>query len=167
MDAETTDGASEVSKPGRRGAAGWATFFGVLAIALAAAAVFVAVRQATQPQLPTPPPAPPGHNELINVINALRGEGFEVSSVPGGLPVGEMRVPGQQLTVDGQTLYVFLYPTPAEAAADLDMTDPAAVLGENGGEPPFLTGQSNVVVALVDGSEEQRERVARAIGGLP
>jgi hypothetical protein len=167
MEPATGHTASAKPRPGKRGSAVWAALFGALAVVLAGAAIFVAVRQANQPQVPTPPPAPPGHNELINVLNALRAEGIEVKSVPGGVPMGEMRVPGQKLTVDGQTLYVFIYPSPVEAEADLGSADPAKVLGDEGDEPPFLAGHSNAVVALVDGSEELREGVLRAVESLP
>jgi hypothetical protein len=164
---ERGDGTIREPGPDRRTGLGWATVFGALAVVLAAAAIFAYVRQTTQPHVPPPPPAPPGHNKLINVLNALQAEGLDVASVPGGLPVGEMGVPGQKLTVDGQTLYVFLYPSPAEAAADFGGADPARVLDGTVGEPPFLTGHSNVVVALIGGSAEQRDKVARAVEALP
>jgi hypothetical protein len=156
----------------RRGGSIWTVVFGALAIVLAAAAVIVWVREANRPPIPSPPPAAAGHNTLINVLDGLRAEGFAVKSVPGGVPVGELRVPGQKLTVDGQTLYVFVYPNPAAAAADLGIANPAKVLGgaigtPPPGGPPYVVGHSNVVVALVGGSDELRERVARAINALP
>jgi hypothetical protein len=164
---------SEERRPiGRR--TNWASLvFGALAVVLAAAAIVLFVRDDAEEER-APPPAPPGENELIHVQQALRAEGLEAESAQGGVAARALDVPGQRLVVDDASLYVFRYPDEAAAAAALAAATPAAILPARSpsGTPiadgvPFVTGHSNVIVALVGGSEELRERVDRAIRGLP
>lgn len=147
--------------------------FGALAVILAAAAIFIFVRGDGEGER-APPPAPAGENELIHVQQALEAEGLEAESVQGGVPAGSLDVPGQRLLVDGASLYLFRFSDAADAAEAFATADPAAILPERSatGTPiaagvPFVTSHSNVIVALVGGSEDLQERVERAIQGLP
>ncbi len=148
--------------------------FGILAVVLAVAAVVYARRENDAEQVPTPLPAPPGHNEMIHVFSALAEQGLEVEFARGGVPPGELSVPGQALAVDGAQLYVFIYPNAGLAEVEAARADPAVVLPARspsgtpiGTLPPRLASHSNVTVALVGGSEEVAEKVDRAIEGLP
>lgn len=164
---------TERGRPIRRRTNWLSLGFGALAIVLAAAAILLFVRD-DAPEERVPPPAVEGENELIHVQQALRAEGLEAESAQGGVPAGALEVPGQRLVVDGASLYVFRYPAADEAAAALAAVPPAEILsGETpSGTPiadgvPFVTGHSNVIVALVGGSAELQEQVDRAIQGLP
>ena len=151
-------------------------FFGVLAVVLAAVAgVLYFSEQNGVVEAPTPRPAVPGRNEMIHVLEALSGQGLETSFAQGGVPAGELGVPGQTLTVDGSPLFVFVFPSVerAEAAAAVARDDPSALLAGASfqGTPvatndPHIASHSNIVVALIDGTEELAAGVDRAIGGL-
>lgn len=164
---------TERERPIRRRTNWLSLVFGALAIVLAAAAILLFVRDDGEEER-APPPAPEGGNELIHVQQALQAEGLEVESAQGGVPAGVLDVPGQRLVVDGASLYVFRYADAGEAADALAVATPAAILPERSpsGTPiadgvPFVTGHSNVIVALVGGSPELAEQVKRAIQGLP
>ena len=100
---------SERRRP-RRGSNWPSLVFGVLAVVLAVAAVVYARRENGAEQVPTPPPAPPGHNEMIHVFHALSQQGLDVEFARRGVPPGDLSVAGQALSVDGAQLYVFIYP---------------------------------------------------------
>ena len=157
-----------------RGSAWPSLVFGVLAIVLAVTAVLLYVGREEAEPVPTPPPALPGQNEMIHVANALRQQELNVAFAPGGIPPGELSVPGQLLTVDGARLYVFVYADAGRAEAEAARADPSAILPERSPSgtpiatgPPHLASHSNVTVALVGGSPEVAEKVDRAIEGLP
>lgn len=150
--------------------------FAVLAVALAVAAVALYVsdqNDAVDP--PTPRPAARGDNEMIHVLEALDDQGFETEFAQGGSPAGALGVPGQPLKVDGTPLFVFVFPSVerATAAAGAARDDPASLLSDASfeGTPvtvddPHIASNSNIVVALVGGSEELATGVDRAIAGL-
>jgi hypothetical protein len=123
----------------------------------------------SQPVLPT---SVPGRNELAHVADALRRQGLDVSYGPRGIRSPILSEPGQNLTVDGATLYVFIYDTVPlrESQFDEARGNPVAILprgpGTPASDPPFLAAGSNVMVALVNGSAEIAEKVDRAISGL-
>lgn len=160
-------------QPNRRRTNRISLVFGALAVVLAAAAIFLALRDDGEEER-APPAAAEGENEAIHVQQALEAEGLEVELVRRGVSVGELSVPGQGMTVDGIPLYVFRYPADGTPQAELANADPAAILPARSatGTPiadgvPFVTSHSNVTVALVGGSPELQERVERAIQGLP
>ena len=150
--------------------------FGVLAVVLTAvAAVLYFSEQNDVAEAPPPRPAAPGRNEMIHVQAALAEQGFETDFARGGAPARELGVPGQLLTVDGAPLFVFVFPDVgrAEAAEVAARDDPSALLSgaSFGGTPvaadnPHITSHSNVVVALIGGSEDVASRVDRAVAEL-
>lgn len=153
------------------------TLFGGLAVVLAvAAAVLYFSDRNGGVEAPTPRPAAPGGNEMIHVQGALAEQGLETSFAQGGAPAGPLGVPGQPLTVNGTPLFVFVFPSVdrAESAAAVARDDPAALLAAATFQgtpvatdgPPHIASKSNIVVALVGGSEELAVDVDRAIAGL-
>ena len=129
---------------------------------------------------PPPPPPTPGQLETIDVVRALQAQGLTVEQRPRGLPRGEFSAPGQELAVDGQPLYLFIFPNPDVAASEVAAADPLAVApastmptpGEGDvpspdAAPPAIVQGSNVVVALPGGDDDLRAKVRAAIEGLP
>lgn len=158
---------------GGRGGSRLTLLFGVLAVVLAALAIFIWLRDREATREPAIPTAVAGENELIHVQQALAGEGLTATIEPRGLPPGELGVPGQLLTVDETPLYVFLFQDASDAAERAADLDPATALPPANAqgtpiatEPPHLTQQSNVIVALVGGDDALRDKVDAAIGRL-
>ena len=146
--------------------------FLALAIVLAGVAAFLYLRE-DEAEVPPPPPAEAGRNELIHVQQALESEGMTVEQVPATVRSETMTPPAQILGLDGGRLYVFVYADPTEADAAFAGVDPATILPERtrtgtpiATEMPRVYAQSNVVAALVGGDDELAGRVERAIEGL-
>lgn len=157
-----------------RGGSALTALFAVLAVALAVAALVLWLRDRGRPDEPPVPTAVAGENELIHVQRALEAEGLEVAAQPGGLPAGELGVPGQRLDVAGRPLYVFVYPTSDDAATPAAALDPNTALPAANArgtpvatEPPYLVHRSNVIVALIGGDEGLRANVDAAMARLP
>lgn len=158
----------------KRGSSLLTSLFGLLALLLAAAALFLWLRDRDANQARPVPTAIAGANELIHVQQALAAEDLSATIEPSGLPPGALGVPGQLLSVDGTPLYVFLFQTEDAAAAAAANLDPAAALPATNArgtpiatEPPHLANHSNVVVALVGGDDALRQKVDAAIERLP
>jgi hypothetical protein len=143
-----------------------------LAVVLAAIGYVYFSEEEETPQEPMLPTSVPGKNELAHVAAALREEGLDVSYGQRGIRSPILSEPGQNLSVDEATLYVFIYDTVElrEAQYDEARGNPAEILPRGPGtpapEPPFLAAGSNVMVVLVGGSPETAEKVDRAITGL-
>jgi hypothetical protein len=159
----------------RRGPNWLSVGFLALAVVLAGVAVYLFLRGDDAQEVPPPPPAEAGENELIHVQQALQAQDLEVGLGRGTVPSETLTPPGQILTLDGATLYVFLYPDPTDAAeeAEAAQADPAAVLPARSRtgtpiatETPRVFAHSNVVAALVGGSDDLAGRVEQAIAGL-
>lgn len=165
--------ARQRGRSGRGGSALTASL-AVLAVVLAAAAVLLWLRDQGRPSEPVVPTAIAGENELIHVQRALEAEELEVSAQPEGLPPGELGVPGQRLDASDRPLYVFVYPDREAAAAAFAALDPATALPAANArgtpvatEPPYLAHGSNVIVALIGGDDDLRQKVDAAMAGLP
>jgi hypothetical protein len=157
-----------------RGGTNWLSLaFGALAIVLAAAAIYLALRDKNAAQPPTPPPPAPGQNKFIHVDQALQHQGLKVAFLQEGIPAGQLSVPGQGLTVDGVPLYVFVYPNAATAEKEAAALDPTTLVpAKSFSGSPFPSGpvhvasHSNIIVALVGGSTDVATKVDHAIQGL-
>jgi hypothetical protein len=157
-----------------RGRTNWLSLaFGALAIVLAAAAIYLALRDKNAAQPPTPPPPAPGQNKFIHVDQALQHQGLKVAFLQEGIPAGALTVPGQGLTVDGVPLYVFVYADATTAKEDAAALDPATLVpAESSSGTPFPSGpvhvasHSNIIVAVVGGPDDVVKKVDQAIQGL-
>lgn len=166
------------TRPDRRGWPASSIFFLGLSAVLAVLAVLLATGKLRLG--PSAPPPTAGHITVIDVVRALEAQGFAVEQVPRGLPRGALSAPGQGLTVDGEPLYLFIFPDPATASDEVAAADPFAVLPASStptpdrtetpspdAPPPMIVQGSNVAVAMPGGSDDQRAKVRTAIEGLP
>lgn len=179
MDPKQSAAAS--NRPKRRGWPPSSIFFLGLSAVLAVLAVLLATGVVRfGPSTPPPPPPKPGQIQVIDVVRALEAQGLAVQQVPQGLPRGAFSAPGQGLTVDGEPLYLFVFPDTETAQSEVEAADPFAVLpaaamATPGREeipspdtaPPMIVQGSNVAVAMARGSDDQRAKVRAAIEGLP
>jgi hypothetical protein len=151
---------------------GTALILAALAVVLVAIGIIYFQEDEESPPEPVLPTSVAGKNELAHVAEALRQEGLDVSYGQRGIRSPILSEPGQNLMVDGATLYVFIYDTVAlrESQFEEARGNPAAILPRGPGtpatDPPFLAAGSNVMVALVGGSPDTAEKVDRAISGL-
>jgi len=120
------------------------------------------------------PVAPPGGNELVNVTEALRGQGLDVQQPPGlFIPRGALDVPGQGVEIDGMPAFIFLYPDAETAQADAAGVAADDVVPERLAGTPTPEGErrmtqgSNVIVLVVGGSPETWQKVEAAVASLP
>lgn len=164
--------ASERRRPGR-GTNRVSLAFLALAIVLAAVALFLALRD-EEAEVPPPPPAEAGGNELIHVRQALEAEGLAVDLSRRPIRSDALQPPGQVLALDGAALYVFVYPDAAAAEAAGSAADPTTILPARSRtgtpiatETPRVFSQSNIVAALVGGTDDLIGAVERAIASLP
>ena len=152
------------------------TLLFVAALGLALLAAFIYLRDNNdEPQVRVAPTAQPGQNQLADVRRVLSDEGLTVEYGRTNVPAGALSVPGQHLVVDGVPLYAFIYQGAGGAAMrerQAQNLDPAELLPTGAGgtpgatEPPHIAQKSNVLVALVGGSDEIIEKVDAAIEKL-
>ena len=123
---------------------------------------------------PVPPTSIPGQNEAIHVKQALEAQGLKVAFAPGGGRSETLSVAGQLFDVDGEQLYVFIYPEGTAQREDettgVELSG-ITVVNTRGtpvpGGPPAVFAGSNVVGVLYGSSEEIAGKVQKAIEGLP
>jgi hypothetical protein len=120
------------------------------------------------------PVAAPGGNQLVNVTDALRGQGLDVHQPPGlFISRGELDVPGQGIEIDGMPAFIFLYQDAETARADAAGVNPDDVVPDRLAGTPTpdgerrLTQGSNVIVLLIGGSPETWQKVETAVASLP
>jgi hypothetical protein len=172
---------NQTPPPTRRGWPLSSLFFLGLSVVLAVLAVLLFTGAIRFGQT-TPPPPPPtaGQIKTIDVVRALQAQGLAVEQQPRGLPRGEFSAPGQELSVEGLPLYLYIFPSPDVAEQEVAAADPFAVLpaaamptpGDRDvpapdGVPPLIVQGSNVAVALPGGDDDLRAKVRTAIEGLP
>lgn len=141
------------------------------------AALFVVVlvmyiRGRNDDDSPPPPTAQAGHNEMKDVMAALQGNGLDAEygrSADRAIGLTEV---AQSIVVDGETIYVFIYPDATQRQRDQDTLGGGSLeivntrgtpVAEN---PPYIYGGSNVLVAVFSGDESLREKIQTAIEGL-
>ena len=114
-----------------------------------------------------------GRAELKNVHDVLVAEDLEVTYGQSGARIEEITPAGQQLTVDGQDLFVFIFTDAAAREAEMATVDPETIelvdlFGEPvTEEPTHLYQQSNIVAVLVGGDDALQESVSNAIAQIP
>jgi hypothetical protein len=146
--------------------------FAVAAVAFAVLAAILYFRDYGGGVAPIPTAAP-GGNQIVNVTEALKAQGFGIEQ-PRGLfiPRGVLDAPGQGVEINGVPAFVFLYPDAEAARADAAAADPNAVVPERLAGTPAPTGErrltrgSNVVVLVVGGDEEMWQKVESAVASL-
>lgn len=150
------------------------TIFAIAAVLFAVLAVVLYVRDANRGGVAPVPTAAPGANQIVNVTDALRAQGLTVEQPPRlFIPSGELPVPGQGVLIDSSPAFIFLFPDAAAAESAAQSTDPNQIIPERlagtpapGGERRLVQG-SNVIVVLIDGSEETWQKVRDAVTHLP
>jgi hypothetical protein len=159
----------------KRGGAWLPLFFALLAVVLGVAAVVTAIQERQREAAHQPPPATPGDNQAIDVLQALQRQGIAVDFGRRGVPRGEFTVPGQELLAGSTPIYVFIFPDPTQARQEAANADPTKALPRPlagatpppAAGPPFMTQGSNVIVIVDGGDDALRHKVQTAIQGLP
>ena len=162
------------SKPKKTGARNLlSTLLFVLAAALVAIAAYLFIQDWREDDDPPPPPVIAGQAELANVHDVLASEGLDVEYGRDGARIDEFNPAGQQLIVDDESVFVFIFRDPAarEAAtenldaAEIELTD---AFGDPISEEPLSIGQgSNVVAVLVGADQDLQASIDAALATLP
>jgi len=167
----------------RRGAQILSTILFLTAMVFAGAALYIWYNEEESPETTlSAPTATPGLYTLVDVLNAFREAGLEsdYGRSPATVKSNQMTPPGQHLIIEGQSVYVFIFPdadaesaAAAREAAAQDL-DPATMTlktpsGQSFGEGETLTVSEggNVIAVLVGGDDELQARVRDVIEGLP
>ena len=144
-------------------------------VALLVAVGVLYLRDRNDTSEPVPPTAIPGHNQAINVLEALRDVGLEADFGEQGTDVRSSMLerPGQMIRLENGHAYAFVYPDVADQeAATLDVLPEDVDLQNIAGDPvefdtiELFTG-SNVAVVLIDANQETASHVEHAVTGLP
>lgn len=169
-------------RPRRRGAHLLSTLLFIAALAFAGAAVYLYINDDGGTDGPPPPPsAQPGRNEAANVMTALRGAGLKPEYGRYNAEANQLTQPGQAMVVDGQDLFIFIYPDAdgqaaiAAREADAADLDPATLsLQSRSAKRPLGEGaelhvyqKSNIIAVLVGGDAALQQKVQSAIESLP
>jgi hypothetical protein len=176
--ATTVDQASDRAKRRRNRNLGSTLIFAALAVVLVAIAI-VYQQEDDDPPATAPIPSVAGHNELINVQQALEQQELTVGFGQGGASARDAGItqPGQILTIGDATVYVFIFEDPEQREAVFAGLDPETlVVTTPSGQPLAGPGsdnpetrvaqQSNIIAVLVGGDEELATKFETAIGGL-
>jgi hypothetical protein len=152
--------------------------FAALAVVLVAIAI-VYTRNDDDPPPTAPIPTAVGHNELINVQQALAAQDLDVEIGQGTASAREAGInqPGQILTIGDATVYVFIFEDVAQREATSAAIDPATLVlkspsgrplaGPGTDQPDIrLAQQSNVIAVLAGGDEALATQFDAAIASL-
>lgn len=131
---------------------------------------------------PEPPACKSGQNELICVLDALKAQDFDRVE-PGRYTASanQLTQPGQVIEIDDLNAFLFVYPAAtgeaaiAEREADaadldaatLEITSRVAQQPLTDGEEIHVFQQSNVILILVGGTDEEVQMVQTAMDTLP
>jgi len=123
------------------------------------------------PVAPTPASIP-GANGLINVVDAFKSQGLSVKVMPNGAHVDELTPPGQGLDIDGKTVFVFVYSSPADLATDTDGVDLTNLDLASAGTPIPASNlnvftHSNIVAVIVGGDASLDAKIDAGMKALP
>ena len=159
---------------GMRGARTLSTILYIISAALIIVVIVLYFRGRDQHSDAQPtPPSVPGQYGLINVENALSAQGLKVTAGRDGVTSDALTPPGQMLDVNGSTVYVFVYNSPDERAADSDGVDPSSLSLTTLTGTPIPDGQlkmysqSNIIAVLVDGDALLAAKVESGLKALP
>ena len=169
------------SLPARRWPHLLSTILFIAAIAFAGAAVYLYLNEDASPSGPARPAAEPGRNEFAHVVGGLNDAGLHAQPGRYSAEANQLTQPGQTIEVDGQNLFVFIYPDASGPAAVADREADAAdldpetlVLTSRSAKRPLSEGEdlhifqgSNVVAILVGGDETLISAVGDVIASLP
>ena len=132
---------------------------------------------------PSSPACEGGQNELICVLDALKEQDFDRVE-PGRYTASanQLTQPGQVIEINDQNAFLFVYPTSSETdgvaareqdAADLD-TSTLEITSRSADRPLVEEGdeihvfqQSNVILVLIGGTDEEIRMVEAAMATLP
>lgn len=145
----------------------------ILAGALLAYAVYLFWDDRNQESAPVAPVSVPGHAQLKTVHDAFTLAGLDVEYGRASARVANLTPVGQELIVNGQPAYVFLFKDAEDReqamrnidSENLELTD---ALGD-----PVTSDQlsvasgSNVVVVLTGGGGDLAETIADAVATIP
>ncbi len=166
----------------RRGSILPAVFFGLLAIALGIAAVYLYLEQ-TGDQGPTAPTAQPEQNTYIQVENAIIEAGADAvterENQASSYALFPRGVPGQAIRIDGHLAWIYLFGSAADQEAATAAWESAGdeiplITTASGRElttgPPEIFSGSNVIVLLStddEPSQETQDAIRDAVENLP
>jgi hypothetical protein len=166
--------ASTVQKPKSSGTRNLlSTLLFVLAAVLLAVAAYVYIQDRRDNDSPPPPPSIPGQAQLANVRDVLASEGLDVEYGREGARIEGFNPAGQQLIVEGEPVFVFIFRDPeAREAATAKLDQVAIGLTDSFGDPvteePVSIGQgSNVVTVLVGADPDLQASIDAALATLP
>ena len=146
----------------------------VVLIAIAGYVYFVENDDDEQATAAPPNPETAGRIELVNVEQALEGQGLDAEVVRASARSPQLSNPGQPISLGTETLYAFVYSSVAEREADSDGLDLESITlsalgtpiaGDDG--PPHVVIRGNVIAVLPGGDADLRARVDAAMASLP
>ena len=159
----------------RRKLQSWvSTLLLIISVGLFAVVAVLYFRGDDEPSDPVAPTALPGENKAIDVLNALKAHDLDAEFGAQGSDVRSvmMERPGQAIILESGTVYVFIYPDPStQEDVLLDLTADVVDIEDVAGNPldagsPQLFANSNVAVLLINGTEDEAQKVSEAIASL-
>ena len=164
----------------RRGAHILSMLLFLAAIGFAIAAVFLYIQDRDKPEERVPPTAQPGQNQLATVLEAFKEGGLKADYGRTTGRSSQLNPPGQLLTVEGQSVYVYIYNEGDKAASVRDREAESATIDLNSmtiktpsgkdlrsGEGLHVAQGSNVITVLVGGDDALAARIQKAVEALP
>lgn len=169
------------AKPRKRnGAHILSTLLFLAAIGFAIAAVYLYMQDRDKPDVRVPPTAQPGQNQLATVLTSFKDGGLKADYGRTTGRSSQLTPPGQLLTVEGQSVYVYIYNEGDKAASVRDREAEAATIdletmtiktpsGKDlrNGEALHVAQGSNVVTVLVGGDDALAARIQKVVEALP
>ncbi|MBX3071004.1 MAG: hypothetical protein KF883_10935 [Thermomicrobiales bacterium] len=149
------------------------TLLFVVAGVLLVAALYLFWDDRNQETTPAAPTAVPGRAQLKNVHDALVDESLDVEYGRGSARVADFTPVGQELIVNEQPVYVFVFADPDEREEEMDGLEPADLEVTDSFGDPVITGplavaaDSNVAVIMAATEDDLAQRVADAVATIP
>ncbi|HEU0164056.1 MAG TPA: hypothetical protein VFQ54_03370 [Thermomicrobiales bacterium] len=158
------------------------TLLFIAAIGFAVAAGYLYLQDRDHTENRVPPTALPGRNDLGAVLQQFKDAGLSAGY---GRITGHAEgidEPGQSLTVDGQTVLVFIYndadkassvkDRKAAAATLPDDLDGVAITSPSGtdlrkGQPIYMAQGSNIITIMIGGDADLASKVQTVVEALP
>jgi hypothetical protein len=150
--------------------------FAVAAVAVLAYGIWQSRDQGNSDTSNPPPAATPGAYRLIDIVAALEDVGFDkVEIIRSSFRSPQFSVPGQGVEVDGEPVYLFIYPgqraVEAREAESRDLDLATMQVKTVSGTPivegePHVVFNSNVIAVMPSTSQDVIDKVDEAIQGL-